>query len=132
MGSITERKRKDGTTGYRAEIVRKRAGKVVLKLTETFDRRKAAQDWIDAKEKALEKPGALDAAIAAKKLPTSSTLGDAINRTLTGRVKEVGRITKDNPRREGRQRRLVPPDAGGGRDHPGDAADRRAHLPLLI
>jgi hypothetical protein len=57
MGSITERKRKDGTTGYRAEVVRKRAGNVVLKLTETCDRRKAAQDWIAGKEKAVEKPG---------------------------------------------------------------------------
>jgi hypothetical protein len=102
MGTITERKRKGGSIAYRAEVVRKRAGKVVLKLTETFDRKKAAEAWIEAKEKALEKPGALDAAIAARKIPTSSTLGDAINRTLTGRVKAVGRTTKDNLRIVGR------------------------------
>ena len=93
MGSITERKRKDGSVGYRAEVVRKRVG---LKFVETFDRRKAAQDWIDKKEKELDKPGGLDAAIAAKKGPARSTLGDAIDRTLADRVKQVGRTTKGN------------------------------------
>lgn len=102
MGTITPRKRKDGSIAYRAEVVRKRDRKIVLKLVETFDRLKAAETWIEAKEKALARPGALDAAIAAKKTPVRSTLGDAIDRTLTGRVKEVGRTTKDNLRIVGR------------------------------
>lgn len=95
MGTITPRPRKDGSVGYRAEVVRKRVG---LKLVETFDRRKAAQDWIDRKEKELDGPGGLDAAIVAKKGPARSTLGDAIDRTLADRVKQVGRTTKDNLR----------------------------------
>src|SRR5690606_5005129 len=98
MGTITERKRKDGSTAYRAEVVRKRDRKAVLRLVETFDRRKAAQDWIKTKEKALEKPGALEQAIAAGKGPANSTLGDAIDQTLAGRVREIGRTTQDNPR----------------------------------
>ena len=49
-----EGKGKDGSVGYRAEVVRKRVG---LKLVETFDRRKAAQDWIDKREKELDQPG---------------------------------------------------------------------------
>lgn len=98
MGSITPRKRKDGSIGYRTEVVRKRGGKVVLKLVETFDRLKAAENWIDKKEKELDRPGGLEAAIAAKISPARSTLGDAIDRTLTGRIKEVGRTTKDNLR----------------------------------
>lgn len=96
MGTITPRPRIDGSVGYRAEVVRKRGGKVVLKIVETFDREKAAESWIDKKEKELDRPGGLEAAIAAKKGPARSTLGDAIDKTLTGRIKEVGRTTIDN------------------------------------
>jgi integrase len=98
MGTITPRPRKDGSVGYRAEVVRKRGGMIVLKLVETFDRLKAADAWIEKKEKELDRPGALEAAIAARKGPARSTLGDAIDRTLTGRIKEVGRTTRDNLR----------------------------------
>jgi hypothetical protein len=92
---MTQRKRTDGSIAYRAEVVRKRVG---LKFVETFDRRKAAQDWIDKKEKELNRRGGLEAAIAAKKGPAKSTLGDAIDRTFVDRVKQAGRTTKDNLR----------------------------------
>lgn len=97
MGTITLRSRKDDTIAYRAEVVRKRGGKVVLKLVETFDRLKAAEAWIEKKEKELSSPAAVDAAILNKKKPTNSTLlGEAIMRTLTDRVKDVGKTTKGN------------------------------------
>ena len=34
MGTITPRKRKDGSIAYRAEVVRKRDRKIVLKLVD--------------------------------------------------------------------------------------------------
>jgi hypothetical protein len=60
MGTITARKRKDGTVGYLAQIVIKRKSKVVHREAMTFDRRQAAHAWLKRRETELAEPGALD------------------------------------------------------------------------
>lgn len=96
--TIIPRQRKDGTTGYTVQIQRKRNGKVVLNLVQTFDRLAAAEAWEKKKKADLAAPGGLERAVKATKRPRGATLGDAIDRTLTGRVKEVGKTTKGNLR----------------------------------
>lgn len=60
MGTITSRKRADGTTGYTARIRLKHGGKVVHAETQTFDREQAAKLWIKKRETELAEPGALE------------------------------------------------------------------------
>ncbi|WP_322893491.1 MULTISPECIES: site-specific integrase [unclassified Yoonia] len=85
MGTIKERKRKDGTSAFLAEIVIKKKGQIVHRQAQTFDRRPAAVKWIDKKEAELKAPGGLD---RVKK--TSGTLGDAIGR-YTEDITRIGR-----------------------------------------
>jgi hypothetical protein len=59
MATIVPRKRKDGSTGYLAQIIIKRQGKVVHQESQTFDRRQAASAWSERREAQLHKPGAL-------------------------------------------------------------------------
>lgn len=54
MGTITSRRRKDGTSGYTAQIRLKRAGQVIHSETETFDRKQHAQEWIRRREAELD------------------------------------------------------------------------------
>lgn len=86
MGTVSARKRSDGTTGYTAQIRLKRAGKVVHTESRTFDRRQAADAWMKRREVDLEKPGALD------KKP-DGTLGDAIDRYLA-EASKVGKTKR--------------------------------------
>jgi integrase len=60
MGSIIERPRADGTIAYLAKIAIMRDSVVVLRESRTFDRRPAANAWIEKREKELAIPGALD------------------------------------------------------------------------
>jgi integrase len=60
MGTIIARKRKDRTTGYLAQILIKRKGKIVHRESKTFDRRQAAKAWLARRETDLAKPGALE------------------------------------------------------------------------
>lgn len=76
MGTIVERTRKDGSTGYHAQIVVKRDGKT-HRETRTFDRRPMATAWIKKREKELSEPGALD-----RKKADDPTLGEAIDRYI--------------------------------------------------
>ncbi|GEP02502.1 hypothetical protein [Methylobacterium oxalidis] len=48
MGTIQERKRKDGSTGYHAQVVVKKAG-ATHRETRTFDRRPAARAWFETR-----------------------------------------------------------------------------------
>lgn len=89
MGTIIERKRATGVR-YTAQIRIKRDGKVVHQEAETFSRRDAAKAWIEKREKALAKPGALEAAIKAPKAD-SHTLADAIDKYLEQTEKTPGR-----------------------------------------
>ncbi|MGB3068431.1 MAG: tyrosine-type recombinase/integrase [Ottowia sp.] len=62
MGTITTRRRKDGTEGHTAQIRIKRDGKVIYTESQTFDRKPAAQTWLKNRETALAEPGGLDKA----------------------------------------------------------------------
>lgn len=61
MGTITSRRRKDGTEGHTAQIRIKANGQIIHSETQTFDRLAAANLWIKKREAELAKPGALDA-----------------------------------------------------------------------
>ncbi|MDE0840431.1 MAG: site-specific integrase, partial [Kiritimatiellae bacterium] len=62
MGTITERVRKDKSIGYTAQIRLKQGGRVVHTEAKTFDRKPAAQAWLDKRERELAQPGALESA----------------------------------------------------------------------
>lgn len=59
MGTIVPRKRKVGSTAYRAQIVRKQGKKIVYRETQTFVRKQAAKAWLDRRETELREPGAM-------------------------------------------------------------------------
>lgn len=54
MGTITARKRRDGTTGYTAQVRLKRDGAVVHHESQTFDRRALAAEWMRRREAELD------------------------------------------------------------------------------
>ncbi|CDZ59587.1 site-specific integrase [Neorhizobium galegae] len=85
MGTITARKRKNGSVGYRARLRVMRDG-VTYHETETFDRRPAAAAWMKKRERELAKPGAIAGAIA-----VDPTLAKAIDRYTEESIKDIGR-----------------------------------------
>lgn len=62
MGTITSRRRKDGTTAYLAQIRIMRDGERVYQEAKTFDRKQTAQAWLKRRETELAEPGALERA----------------------------------------------------------------------
>jgi integrase len=54
MGTIVSRRRKDGSTGYTAQIRLKRDGKLVHSESETFDREALAKEWMRRRETELD------------------------------------------------------------------------------
>lgn len=86
MATITARTRRDGTTGYTAQIHIKKAGKIVHTESETFDRKQAAVTWAKMREAKLAKPGALDVL----KQP-DPTLGEAIDQYIRESRRALGR-----------------------------------------
>jgi integrase len=86
MGTITERKRKDGSKGYTAQIRIKRDGAIVHSEAQTFERKQAASAWLKKREAELSEPGALEKAKTA-----DVTLEKAINKYLETSRKEIGR-----------------------------------------
>ncbi|WP_442868815.1 hypothetical protein [Bradyrhizobium sp. CCBAU 21362] len=86
MGTIVARKRKDGSTGYTAQILRKKSGKILHREAQTFDRRQAAVAWLKRRETELSEPGALDRA----KMPDKS-LANAIDRYTAESRKVIGK-----------------------------------------
>lgn len=89
MGTIIERKRATGVR-YTAQIRIKRDGQVVHQEAETFSKRDKAADWIKKREKALARPGGLEAAMKTPK-GDSHTLADAIDKYLEQTEKTPGR-----------------------------------------
>ncbi|KQV27622.1 chorismate mutase [Rhizobium sp. Root1203] len=86
MGTISERKRKNGTKAYTAQIRIKRDGVLVHSEAQTFDRRPVANAWLKKRETELDQPGALD------KLKTPDvTLAAAIQKYIEESVKEIGK-----------------------------------------
>lgn len=88
MGTITARKRQDGSTGYTAQIRIRKAGKLIHNEAETFDRQEAARNWMRIREGELHKPGGVE-----KARQIDPTLGEIITQYLAEleAVKPVGR-----------------------------------------
>lgn len=86
MGTILARRRKDGSIGYTAQIVRKQ-GKIFLhRENKTFDKEREAKSWLRLREAELDKPGALDDL----RKPDPS-LADVIDKYTSESEKEIGR-----------------------------------------
>ena len=62
MGTITVRKREDGSTGYTAQIRIMQKGVTVYQESQTFDRKATAQAWIKRVETEMSVPGAIEKA----------------------------------------------------------------------
>ena len=60
MGTIIGRTRKDGSRAFLAQITIKKAGVIVHRESETFDRKPAANAWIVKREAELKRPGGLE------------------------------------------------------------------------
>lgn len=73
MDTIMQRKKKDGSHSYTAAIRKRKGGKVVLTLSETFPSHQAAKRWMRLGERDLKGKGALERAVA--DLPASHDLG---------------------------------------------------------
>ncbi|WP_114010264.1 site-specific integrase [Cohaesibacter intestini] len=84
MGTISQRKRKNGTTAFLAQIVIKRDGKIVHRENKTFDRRAIAEKWLVRREADLAKPNALHE-------QPGKTLADAIDKYVRTSQKAIGR-----------------------------------------
>lgn len=89
MGTIIARPRKDGSTGYSAQIVIKRGGAIVHRERRTFDRRAAAAAWLKKRETELAAPGGIERA----KAPTV-TLGHVIGRYVAEATTSMGRTKR--------------------------------------
>ncbi|MGV8842712.1 MAG: tyrosine-type recombinase/integrase [Pseudomonas sp.] len=59
MGSITIRKRKDGSAAYTAQIRIMQKGATAYQESQTFNRKAAAQAWIKRRETELAEPGGI-------------------------------------------------------------------------
>jgi integrase len=86
MGTITPRKRKDGSIGYTVQIRRKEGGKVVYTEAQTFDREQAAKAWLAKRERELSRPGALESV-----KQEDPPLSEAIARYIRESNRDVGR-----------------------------------------
>lgn len=87
MGSITPRKRKDGGTSYRAQVLIKRAGKIVHREYKTLPTKREAAGWIAIREDELTRAGpeALDRG--------NPTLAEVIDRYTAESIRPIG-VTK--------------------------------------
>jgi len=87
MGTITPRRRRDGTVAYLAQITVKRDGAIFHRENRTFDREPAARAWIKKREKEARS----STTPLAKTKEVAATLGDAIDRYEKESLKEIGR-----------------------------------------
>jgi hypothetical protein len=87
MGTITSRKKKDGTLSLTAQIRVNRNGQTVYQESQTFGRRPAAAAWIKKREYELAEPGALE-----KASKVSVSVHDAIYKYLDeyGKLRPLG------------------------------------------
>jgi integrase len=88
MGHIVARKRRDGSTGYTAQIVLKKDGKVAHREAKTFDRRVAANAWMARREDELAKPGAIE---RERQRDNDPKLSDVIDRFIAESKRPIGR-----------------------------------------
>lgn len=85
MGTITKRKRADGSVAHMARIRIKEGSLVVHSETETFDREAAAKLWMKAREAELGKPGALE-----KLRAPDPTFAETIQKYIDESRRELG------------------------------------------
>lgn len=88
MGTITERRLKDGSVVYTAQVRVMRAGKKAS-VSSSFDRRSTAEAWLKRKAAELKKPGGFEQLSQAK--GTGATLTDAIDQYLRTNTKKIGK-----------------------------------------
>lgn len=62
MGTIVQRKNKNGDIKYTAQIRLRRGGVIVYQETQSFDRKLTAQAWLKLRETELAAPGAIERA----------------------------------------------------------------------
>jgi integrase len=86
MGTINKRKRKNGSIGYTAQILRKQKGKIVFREAKTFDRKGVAEAWIKRRETELSEPGAIERTTA-----PDAILSVAIDRYIAETADKIGR-----------------------------------------
>lgn len=86
MGVISARPRRDGTIGYTAQVKVRRGGRIVFSAAQTFDTEAQAQKWMARQEKAIAKPGALEAA-----MQKGGSLSDAIEKYVAESRQRIGR-----------------------------------------
>lgn len=84
MGTIIERKRKDGTTAYRAMIILKADGIIRHRESQTFGGRREAAGWIARREDELHR-------IGSDRLPDDAILADVIDQYTTESLRQIGR-----------------------------------------
>ncbi|MCZ0734586.1 tyrosine-type recombinase/integrase [Phreatobacter sp. AB_2022a] len=60
MGTIISRRRKDGSTGHTAQIVKKKNGHIVWREAKTFNSVREAKSWAAFRERELDRPGAIE------------------------------------------------------------------------
>jgi integrase len=84
MGTIVQRKRKDGSTGYTAQILIKQRGAIVHREAQTFDRKQAAKTWLARRETELRVPGAMEK-------PKDPPLGELIDQYIDTSRRAIGR-----------------------------------------
>lgn len=88
MGSVQARPRRDGSVAYTAQVRIKRDGRVLLTKAATFASEDEARRWMVKAERALAKPGAIDAAVSRRQ---AMTVGDAIKRYIKEKRGSIGR-----------------------------------------
>ncbi|AHD00610.1 site-specific integrase [Leisingera methylohalidivorans] len=85
MGTITERLKTNGKPSFTAQIRKKKNGKVILNLVETFASEQAAKSWLKRREDALIKPGGLERAVNTKaRKSVADCISDYIDTSLEG------------------------------------------------
>ena len=92
MGSINQRKRKDGTTGWLAQVSIWRDGKHAHRESRTFERRSLAASWIEKREEVLSKPGALEDLPKGAQRHKNVTLGDAIDKYVEDSAEKRAKV----------------------------------------
>lgn len=89
MGTITARRRKDGTMGYTAQIRIKSDCRIIHTESQTFDREPPARIWLKNREAELAMPGGLDRAKV-----RDPTLAKTIERYRAESLRDIGRTKK--------------------------------------
>ncbi len=84
MGTIISRKRADGSTGYTAQLVRKKKGEPTFREAKTFDRLQAAKAWLARRETELSRPGGMEQR-------ADPLLSVVIDRYIAETKKKIGR-----------------------------------------